>query len=46
VTIFNYAMSPYEDWQRLAWGAALIITLGVLAMNISTRIILRRSAYE
>jgi phosphate transport system permease protein len=46
VTIFNYAMSPYEDWVRLAWGASLLITVGVLALNISSRLILRRSAHE
>lgn len=37
VTIFNYAMSPYEDWQRLAWGASLLITVGVLALNLMAR---------
>jgi len=37
VTIFNYAMSPYEDWQRLAWGASLLITAGVLILNILAR---------
>ncbi len=46
VTIFNYAMSPYEDWVRIAWGASLLITVGVLALNISSRLILRRSAHE
>jgi phosphate transport system permease protein len=46
VTIFNYAMSPYEDWVRLAWGASLLITVGVLALNISSRIILRRGSHE
>ena len=46
VTIFNFAMSPYEDWVRLAWGASLLITVGVLALNISTRIILRGSGHE
>lgn len=44
VTIFNCAMSPYADWQRLAWGAALVITAGVLALNISTRFILKRGS--
>ncbi|MGQ9920208.1 MAG: phosphate ABC transporter permease PstA [Desulfobacca sp.] len=39
VTIFNYAMSPYEDWQRLAWGASLLITGGVLVLNILARFI-------
>jgi phosphate transport system permease protein len=38
VTIFNYAMSPYEDWQRTAWGASLLITAAVLAVTIFTRI--------
>lgn len=34
VTVFQFAMSPYENWQSLAWGGALLITLGVLALNI------------
>jgi len=42
VTLFNYAMSPYERWHELAWGAALVITLGVLLVTIATRIILHR----
>ncbi len=37
VTIFNYAMSPYGDWQQVAWGASLLITMGVLFMTIVTR---------
>ena len=37
VTIFNYAMSPYEDWQRTAWGASLLIMASVLAVTIFTR---------
>jgi phosphate transport system permease protein len=37
VVIFQYAMSPYDDWRRLAWGGALIITLFVLALNIVAR---------
>ncbi|MFZ5450077.1 MAG: phosphate ABC transporter permease PstA [Thermodesulfobacteriota bacterium] len=41
VTIFNYAMSPYEDWQRLAWGASLVITLGVLGFTLLARFVLR-----
>jgi phosphate transport system permease protein len=39
VTIFNYAMSPYEDWQRLAWGASLLITAAVLALNLLARFV-------
>jgi phosphate transport system permease protein len=46
VLIFNFAMSPFDDWVRLAWGASLLITVGVLALNISTRMILRRSGHE
>lgn len=43
VTIFQYALSPYEDWQHLAWAGALLITGGVLILNIVTRTLLRRS---
>lgn len=41
VTIFNYAMSPYHDWQQTAWGASLIIMLGVLALILLARLSLR-----
>ena len=41
VVLFNYAMSPYEDWHRLAWGAAFLITMTVLAVNVFTRLMLR-----
>jgi len=41
VTIFNYAVSPYEDWQRIAWAASLLITVSVLAFTLSARFILR-----
>ena len=37
VTIFNYAMSPYEDWQTLAWGASLLIAASVLGMTVISR---------
>lgn len=37
VTMFNYAMSPYHDWQQLAWSAALVITTGVLLLTITAR---------
>ena len=43
VTIFNYAMSPFEDWQQIAWGASLIIMLAVLLVTIITRIILKEA---
>ena len=42
VVIFQFAMSPYPDWQRLAWGGAILITLAVLALNIIARILFRR----
>ena len=41
VVIFNFAMSPYEDWQRLAWGGAFLIALVVLAINIAARALFR-----
>lgn len=37
VVIFQFALSPYEDWQKLAWTGALIITLTVLALSITAR---------
>ena len=41
VVIFQFAMSPYDNWVELAWGAALLITLVVLGLNILTRVIFR-----
>ncbi|MGZ3713748.1 MAG: phosphate ABC transporter permease PstA, partial [Bdellovibrionota bacterium] len=41
VVIFQFAMSPYEDWQHLAWAGALLITLTVLLLNIIARFALR-----
>jgi len=35
VTIFKFAMSPFADWQRLAWAGVFLITAGVLAVNIA-----------
>ena len=40
--IFNYAISPYEDWQKLAWGASFILILVILLLNIITKIAQRR----
>ena len=40
--IYNYAMSPYDDWHELAWGAALILLVTVLFLNIITKIMTRR----
>lgn len=41
VVIFQFAMSPYDNWIELAWGGALLIALLVLGINIGTRIIFR-----
>ncbi len=41
VTIFNYAMSPYSDWQAKAWGASLLITVSVLAVTVLARFVIR-----
>jgi phosphate transport system permease protein len=39
VVIFQFALSPYEDWQRLAWTGALIITVAVLSLSILARVL-------
>jgi phosphate transport system permease protein len=41
VVIFQFAMSPYDNWVDLAWGGALLITLVVLGLNILTRVVFR-----
>ena len=41
VTIFKFAMSPYENWQKLAWAGVFIITLAVLGLNILARVLTR-----
>ena len=41
VTIFKFAMSPYENWQQLAWAGVLLITIGVLVLNILARVLFR-----
>lgn len=43
VTIFNFAMSPYRDWQQMAWGASLLIMMAVLLLTIFARWILKES---
>jgi phosphate transport system permease protein len=40
--IFNYAISPYEDWHRLAWGASFILVVIVLSLNILTKLAERK----
>ena len=41
VTIFKFALSPYENWQKLAWAGVFLITIGVLVLNIVARVFLR-----
>jgi len=41
VTIFKFAMSPYENWQKLAWTGVFLITLSVLLLNIAARVFFR-----
>ena len=42
VTISKFAMSPYENWQKLAWAGVFLITAGVLALNILARVLFRQ----
>ncbi|MGO9803240.1 MAG: phosphate ABC transporter permease PstA [Steroidobacteraceae bacterium] len=42
VVIFQFALSPYEDWQRLAWSGALLITLSILILSIGARFVVSR----
>ncbi len=44
VTIFKFAMSPYENWQKLAWAGVFLITIGVLALNILARVLFRNKS--
>src|SRR5258707_13895684 len=44
VVIFQFAMSPYENWQHLAWAGALLITMGVLVLNILARVFFRNKS--
>lgn len=41
VVIFQFALSPYDNWIRLAWGGALLITLAVLVLNVLARVVFR-----
>lgn len=41
VTIYKFAMSPFSDWQELAWAGVFLITIGVLGLNIAARILFR-----
>lgn len=44
--IFQYALSAYDDWQRLAWAGALLIAMAVLAVNIIGRVLAREPRYK
>lgn len=46
VTIFKFAMSPFADWQGLAWAGVFIITMTVLLLNILARVVFRRAAAQ
>jgi len=41
VVIFQFALSPYKDWQQLAWAGALLITFAVLAWSVTARVLAR-----
>jgi phosphate transport system permease protein len=45
VMIFQFAMSPYDNWQHLAWAAALLITLAILVLNIIARAIINANSF-
>jgi phosphate transport system permease protein len=42
VVIFQFALSPYPNWQKLAWAGALIITVSILLLSITARIVVAR----
>jgi len=46
VVIFQFAMSPYVDWQVLAWGGALLITASILVLNITARLLTAWSSFK
>lgn len=46
VVIFQFALSPYPDWQKLAWGGALLITVAILSLNISARVLAALTTME
>jgi len=46
VVIFQFAMSPYADWQVLAWGGALLITASILVLNITARMLAAWSSFK
>ena len=42
VTIFKFALSPFANWQQMAWAGVFLITIGVLALNILARVLFRQ----
>ena len=46
VMIFTYAISPYADWHRQAWAAALLLLAAMLLLNIAARLVLSRGSYQ
>jgi phosphate transport system permease protein len=42
VTIFQFALSPYPNWQQLAWAGALLITAAILALSVVARLLMSR----
>jgi phosphate transport system permease protein len=46
VVIFQFALSPYADWQVLAWGGALLITAAILVLNITARFVAAWSSFK
>ena len=43
IAIYQYAGSPFDDWVALAWAGALLITVGVLVLNVASRLFLART---
>jgi phosphate transport system permease protein len=41
VTIFKFALSPFANWQQMAWAGVFLITIGVLILNILARVLFR-----
>jgi len=46
VTMYNYATSPYEDWQKLGWAAAFILSMFILGLNIIGRLFIMNKKYK
>ncbi len=46
VVIFQFALSPYQDWQHLAWGGAILITFTILILNILARFLATLSSLK